>query len=123
MSTVFQPVRIASVKEVVPDIRTIDATGFMPTAVKAGKLPLPPEVTAMIPKLIKELNGSKSIIDFGEGATVKVSQFADKMLDQVSMMNIGDFQKPLTDILVLCGTVNSQSISSGYMNSKIPFMN
>jgi uncharacterized protein YaaN involved in tellurite resistance len=45
------------------------------------------------------------------------------MLDQVSMMNIGDFQKPLTDILVLCGTVNSQSISSGYMNSKIPFMN
>lgn len=123
MSNVFQPVKIKTVKEVVPDIKSIDSVAFMPTVVKAGKLPLPPAVAAMIPQLIKELNSSKSIIDFGEGATVKVSQFADKMLDQVSMMNIGDFQKPLTDILVLCGTVNSQSISSGYMNSRIPFMN
>jgi uncharacterized protein YaaN involved in tellurite resistance len=101
----------------------VTSSDFLPVAVNAAEMPLPKEVTVMIPKLVAELNSKKSIIDFGEGATVKVSQFADKMLDQVSMTNIGDFQKPLTDVLVLCGTVNAQSIHNGKLNSRIPFLN
>jgi uncharacterized protein YaaN involved in tellurite resistance len=77
----------------------------------------------MIPKLVAELSSGKSILGFGQGATTKISQFADKMLDQVSMSNIGDFQKPLTDVLVLCGTVNAQSVHSGKLNSSIPLFN
>ena len=118
----FKPTRAADVQAVVPQV-TISSEKFLPTVVEEGEIPLPKEAAQMIPKLVAELTGKKSVIDFGEGATVRVSQFADKMLDHVSMMNIGEFQKPLTDILVLCNSVNSQSIISGKLNSRIPFLN
>ena len=118
----FSPIRITDVTAVSPKV-SVTSSDFLPVAVNAAEMPLPKEVTVMIPKLVAELNSKKSIIDFGEGATVKVSQFADKMLDQVSMTNIGDFQKPLTDVLVLCGTVNARSIHNGKLNSRIPFLN
>lgn len=118
----FKPVSVLSPTAVVPN-KLPNSETFLPTAVNPNELPLPPEVARMIPALVADLNKGTSIIDFGEGATVKVSQFADKMLDQVAMTNIGDFQKPLTDVLVLCSTVNAQSIRSGALNSKIPFFN
>lgn len=118
----FAPVRITDLNSIVPMVQ-MSSEQFLPTAVNSTELPLPPEVIKMIPKLVSDLTSGKSIIDFGQGTTVKVSQFADKMLDQVSMTNIGDFQKPLTDVLVLCGTVNAQSIHGGHLNSKIPFVN
>jgi len=123
MNVVFQPVKVAGVKPVVPDVQNMTATNFMPAVVKPGHLSLPPEAASMIPKLVSELSSGKSVINYGEGTTVKISQFADKMLDQVGMMNIGEFQKPLTDVLVLCSTTNGQSIQSGKLNSRIPFMN
>lgn len=118
----FSPVRITDIQMDVPKIQMATAQ-FMPTVVSSEELPLPPEVTQMIPKLVAELSSGKSILGFGQGATTKISQFADKMLDQVSMSNIGDFQKPLTDVLVLCGTVNAQSVHSGKLNSSIPLFN
>ena len=118
----FSPVRITDIQMDVPKTQMATAQ-FMPTVVSSEELPLPPEVTQMIPKLVAELSSGKSILGFGQGATTKISQFADKMLDQVSMSNIGDFQKPLTDVLVLCGTVNAQSVHSGKLNSSIPLFN
>lgn len=123
---VFQPVRVsavAAVAAVVPVVAANQSKTFMPAAVKPGEMQLPPEAKAMVPKLVDSLLKSRDVLDYGQGATVKVAQFSDRMLSQVSMMNIGDFQKPLTDVLVLCGTVNAQSIQNGKLNSRIPFMN
>lgn len=122
MKSVFQPVRVQQVA-VVPEIQNLAGQDLVPVSVKPGEMPLPPEAKAMIPKLVNELNNGKNVLDFGEGATVKIAQFADKMLTQVSMTNIGDFQKPLTDVLVLCKTTDAQSIRSGKLNSKMPFLN
>lgn len=78
MNSVFQPVKVAGVKPVVPDVQNMVATNFMPAVVKPGHLSLPPEAAQMIPKLVSELSSGKSVINYGEGTTVKISQFAEE---------------------------------------------
>lgn len=121
----FQPVRVAEVKPKISFAAAAvgESEKFLPTAVKPGQMPMPPEAKAMVPKLVSELSRTTSVLDYGETTTVKITAFADKMLNQVTVMNIGDFQKPLTDVMILCKTTNAQSIQSGRLNSKMPFFN
>lgn len=112
MKEAFKPVRVAAFPLV--------SKTFSPA--KATVEVLPKEVQDLVPKLMLELTSGKSVVDFGEGTTANVAKFADDMLNHVSMTNIGEFQKPLTEILVLCTSVNAKSISSGSLNSRMPFV-
>ena len=118
----FLPARIIDVPSVAPNV-SVSSAQFLPQAVGTETRELPPEAAKMVPGLVQELMKSTSLMNYAQGSTVKAAQFADKILDRVSMSNIGSFQKPLTDVLVLCNTVNAKSIRSGDLNSRIPFMN
>jgi uncharacterized protein YaaN involved in tellurite resistance len=94
---------------------------FVPAVVSGGKDVLPPEAQAAVSKLVKELSTSKDYLDYGKDVSIKLSSYADKMLEQVALVSADEFTKPLTDVLVLCTNVNSKTLLSGKA-SKIPFV-
>lgn len=115
----FNPIAVGDV-EVKPMVPVKDA--FVPSALSDGKDHLPGMAQKEIPRLLDQLRKSRDMLDYGKEVSIKISSYADKMIDHVKLVNVDDFAKPLTDVLVLCTSVNSKSMASGGGSSKIPFL-
>ena len=113
----FKPVSVQNM-QIKPMVATQQA--FTPPSVVGGKEPLPQEAQAAVPRLVAELRKSTDFLDYGKEVSIKLSTYADKMLEQVALVNADEFTKPLTDVLVLCSAVNSKSLVSGKA-ARIPF--
>lgn len=113
----FNPTIVADL-EVKPMISTTEA--FVPPSVADGKDALPAQAQAEIPKLLAKLRKSNDMLDYGSEVSVKISTYADRMLEHVALANVDEFAKPLTEVLTLCAKVNSSALTGG--DSKIPFL-
>lgn len=114
----FKPVAVQGL-QIKPMLATPKA--FTPPSVVGGKDPLPSMAQAAVPRLVAELNKSTDFLDYGKEVSIKLSTYADKMLEQVALVNADEFTKPLTDVLVLCSAVNSKSLVSGNVG-RIPLV-
>jgi len=114
----FKPVAVQGL-QIKPMLTTTRA--FTPPSVVGGKDPLPSMAQAAVPRLVAELNKSTDFLDYGKEVSIKLSTYADKMLEQVALVNADEFTKPLTDVLVLCSAVNSKSLVSGNVG-RIPLV-
>ena len=114
----FKPVSVQGL-QIKPMLATTRA--FTPPTVVGGKDPLPSMAQAAVPRLVAELNKSTDFLDYGKEVSIKLSTYADKMLEQVALVNADEFTKPLTDVLVLCSAVNSKSLVSGNVG-RIPLV-
>jgi uncharacterized protein YaaN involved in tellurite resistance len=118
MMSGFKPVAVQGL-QIKPMLTTTRA--FTPPSVVGGKDPLPSMAQAAVPRLVAELNKSTDFLDYGKEVSIKLSTYADKMLEQVALVNADEFTKPLTDVLVLCSAVNSKSLVSGNVG-RIPLV-
>jgi uncharacterized protein YaaN involved in tellurite resistance len=94
---------------------------FVPALTKGGKDPLPPVAQKEVSVLYQRLMTSTDFLDYGKDISVKLSTYADQMLANVQLVNVDDFTKPLTDVLTICTSVNSKSLTNG-SSSRVPFM-
>lgn len=114
----FTPISPIASAGLVPSVAADHA--FIPTVVQPGKEPLPPKVAAMIPKFAAELSKNTHLMDYGKPATDRLANYADKYLDSVQLINIDEFAKPLTEVLVACSSINASSITTGSINARLP---
>ena len=115
----FKPVAVQDIK-VVP-MQSAATTSFVPAVVKGGKEVLPVQAQSEIPKLKAQLRKSSDFLDYGQDVSIKLSSYADKMLEQVALVSADDFTKPLTDVLQICAGVNSKSLMTGKAG-RLPFV-
>jgi uncharacterized protein YaaN involved in tellurite resistance len=105
----FTPVatKPVTVKEMAP------VQSFVPAIAGGGKEPLPPVAQKEVAVLLSRLQVSTDFLDYGKDISVKLSTYADQMLEKVQLANVDEFTKPLTDVLVLCANVNSKTLTGG----------
>lgn len=116
---IFNPIPVKSVD--VKSITNTSVTSFTPANVTPGKDVLPVAAQAAIPKLVSELKNSSDFLDYGKDVSLRMSTYADQMLEKVALINADEFTKPLTDVLTICAQVNSKSLVTGKA-ARIPFL-
>lgn len=117
--SIFSPVAVKDVA--VKPMAVAQTEQFAPAVVKGGKDVLPAEAQAAIPRLVSELKKSTDFLDYGKDVSLRMSTYADQMLEKVALINADEFTKPLTDVLTICAQVNSKSLVSGKA-ARIPFV-
>jgi len=105
----FTPVsaKPVTVKEMAP------VQSFAPAIAGSGKEPLPPAAQKEVGVLLSRLQASTDFLDYGKDISIKLSTYADQMLEKVQLANVDEFTKPLTDVLVICANVNSKTLTGG----------
>ena len=106
-------------------LETISLTAeqkFVPATIPAnGKEALPPQFASQVPKFAEELSKNVHLMDYGKPATDRLQTYADNYLDSVQLLNMEEFAKPLTEVLVACSSINANSITTGKINARLPF--
>jgi len=69
-----------------------------------------------------DVNDSQGIIQYGVGAQVNISNFADSILDQVKAKDAGEAGAVLTDLMLTVKKIDVDSLSSDSLMSKIPLL-
>ncbi|PKL17051.1 MAG: toxic anion resistance protein [Spirochaetae bacterium HGW-Spirochaetae-5] len=69
-----------------------------------------------------DVNDSQGIIQYGVGAQVNISNFADSILDQVKAKDAGEAGAVLTDLMLTVKKIDVESLSSDSLMSKIPLI-
>ena len=65
-------------------------------------------VIKLVPQLLQELKNSKDVSDFGKKVSESLTTVADQILKSTNMSEMEQLTKPMSDLLVLCKTVNSK---------------
>lgn len=69
-----------------------------------------------------DVNDSQGIIQYGVGAQVNISNFADSILDQVKAKDAGEAGAVLTDLMLTVKKIDVESLSGESLMSKIPLL-
>jgi uncharacterized protein YaaN involved in tellurite resistance len=69
-----------------------------------------------------DVNDSQGIIQYGVGAQVNISNFADSILNQVKAKDAGEAGAVLTDLMLTVKKIDVESLSGDSLMSKIPLI-